>query len=571
MKMKTELYAQALNDLNDGILIFEADGRLFFCNPAAASLLALSPEKVVGKAYTDIFLTEFPNTALHQIIERTIKTRHGLTQRPVPYRTPDGKTLALSVTTQFQGSAPKNETGGGIVVSVKASDAVTADVGGVAPIAPAEAHLFVESPRPDDLKRIEWLKIYLTIGLFLIFSAAVFFTRQSVILPKTSIQDKVEKQRQHKIVKVMRDTLTQQIELSGTIDAHRKLTLTAQSNGKVIRRAFSEGDLVEKDHILYELDRKEIGKQVRSARVEYIELLEKYNSLKNWESSLDVMQAQRKFELSKIALEDERKKLLETKKLFNKGIIPRIEYEQAQTSFKKLEYEFQNAKQSLEQISDRGNPDKLEVLRLQLVNAREELDELERKHEAALVRAPVTGIVIPPTTSDGSQVAFKKEGDLVQAGDLMATIGATDSYIISSYVGELSVNSLFVGQKTEITSHALPGVQLDGEVQWVATNASDANNLRAYAVRLVIPTVPDSIRKMLRLGILAQASIALNELPDVLTLPVESIFRIDGKNQVYVIDSTGHEQLKIVETGFSDHRRIVISNGLSEGEEVIFP
>lgn len=579
MKTKTELYSQVLNELDNGIMIFEAGGRLFFCNSTAARLLTISPENAVGKAYGDIFLTDTPNTALHQIIQKTFKSRQGFTQHPVPYSTVDGKTLALNISTKYIDSSQDAENAGGIVVYLKESGkaafgSTEDELLGAKFEQLEQAYLLSEEQNQQlkrNLKRIEWLKIILTVTLFLLFGAAVIYTRQSVILPKTSIQEKVEKLGQHKIAKVIRDTLTQEIILSGTIDAHRKLTLTAQSNGKVIRKAFNEGDIVEKGHILYELDRKEISKQVRSARVQYIELLEKYNSLKNWDTSLEVMQARRKFELSKIALNDERKKLLETKKLYNKGIIPRIEYGQAQTAFKKLQYDYQNAKQSLEQIEEKGNPDKLEVLRLQLFNAREELDELERKHEAALVRAPVTGIVIRPTASNGAQLSFKNEGDMVRAGDLMATIGATDSYILSAVVGELTVNRLAVGQKAEIASHALPGIFLEGEVQWVATKASETNDLRAYPVRLVISTVADSVRKFLRLGILAEARIAAKEMPNVLTIPIESVFRYQGKNQVYVLDSTGQEQVKTIETGFSDNRRIVIESGLEAGDEVIFP
>ncbi|MGP8330341.1 MAG: efflux RND transporter periplasmic adaptor subunit, partial [Methanosarcinaceae archaeon] len=348
-------------------------------------------------------------------------------------------------------------------------------------------------------------------------------------------------------------------------------TLAAQSKGKVIRKIFSEGDIVEKDQILYELDRKEISKKVRSARVSYMELLEKYDRLKNWETSLEVMQAKRKFDLSKIALSDEKKKLQETRKLLKKGIIPRIEYEQAQTAFKRLDYDFQNARQSLEQIQAKGNPDKLEVLRLQLFNAREELDELERNYEGAFVRAPVTGVVMRPVAGDGNIRMFKNEGDLVSAGDLMATIGATDSYIIASVVGEYAVNHLHVAQAVKISSFALPGITLPGEVQWVATQAKQNQGMHYFPVRLVIPTVPDSVRRALRLGALAEVEIVVREMPDVLTLPIEAVFRYQGGNQVYIIDSTGQQQLKTVTTGYSDNKKIIIKSGLVEGEEVFIP
>jgi len=102
------------------------------------------------------------------------------------------------------------------------------------------------------------------------------------------------------------------IRLSGVLEPHSKVTIDAQTSGRVVKRNFNEGDYVQKNQILYQMDTKELAKNVRSARVKYIELLEEYNDLSKWDSSLVVMQAQRKFALSKISLNNEKKKLAET-------------------------------------------------------------------------------------------------------------------------------------------------------------------------------------------------------------------------------------------------------------------
>ena len=580
--IKSSILSQLIDELERGVLIFKKNGTLYFCNRIAARLLNLSTERDPGKKYQELFLTEIPNTALNKIIEGAFASKKAVSLRSVPYRTMDGKTLGLNISTKFVRFSDINASGGPedfLLIYVAESEPISAGTTEAELLNAKfkqleQAYLYSEERNRDlqkHLKRIEWLKIGLMLILFTLFSALIYHTRQSVVLPKTSIPTLTEEFSGGQIVTVKADTMIKRVTLSGKIDPHLTITLTAQSKGKVIRRIFDEGDIVDKDHILYELDRRELAKQVRSARVNYMQLLEKYNTLQEWENGLEVKQAERKFELARIALADEKKKLEETKKLFNKGIIPRIEYEQAQTAYKRKEYDFQDAKQSLEQIRERGSVDKLEVLRLQLFNAREDLDELERQYEAALVRAPVSGVVMRPRNSEGNELAFKKEGDMVSAGDLMAMIGATDSYMIHSVVGELMVNQVQVGQQALIRMPVLPEARLTGKIQWVANQAIENNGLRYFPVRIVISDVPDSIRQQIRLGMLAEAGIEIEKLENVLTIPVEAVIRYQGENKVYVVDSLGQKQLKTITPGFCDTREIIIEAGLDSGAQVLIP
>ena len=564
-------FKKIFDGLENGILVFDTKGVLTFGNAAAFSLLELRPDSCIGKTHEALFLGEIKNAALDRLISDSLSRKKNQQRQLVPYGTRQGKTVSLSVATRFL-----SEDAGSIVylrdtsmISPGAKDGKVLNTK-----YKQLMHAFHEASEKNRdlerrLKRLEWLKIIVSATLFIIFAAIIFRTGQSTMLPKTPPPDFTTNAAQAQIVAAKRDTMIQAILLSGKIEPYRKETLKAQSSGTIIRKNFHEGQLVENGHILYELDRKELSQQVRSARVTYMELLERFNTLKNWPTSLEVMQALRKFDLSKIALNDERKKLNETKKLFNKGIIARIEYEQAQTAYKRLDYDFQNAKQSLEQIEARGNPEKLEVLRLQLFNAREELDELERQHEAALVRAPVKGIVMRPIDKSGSKFSFKNEGDRVEPGDLMAMIGATESYILSAAVGELSVKDIFNGQQARITNHNLNKIRIDGRVKWVATEAVKDRNLRIFPVQIVIPSVPDSLRDALPIGSLAEAEIKIGEIPNVLTLPVEAVFKYQGSDHICILDSSGGQHLIPVETGYSDTERIIINSGLTAGTSVL--
>ncbi len=572
---------ELLNDIENGILIFDEIGKLQFANPIASKRLGISTQADIGKHYSALFLLDIPNTALIQLITRTYGEKKDTFQPALPIQNRNGSISDLHVKTKFIPEtdffqAGKKTSAIILFLTESPSESTTSIESEVLSRKYDQLEkAFLKSEEQNrvyqhNLKRLEWFKILMTGFIFVLFGILMVNTRQSSNIPHADLSILADDLSEVKTVKVQKEPFQKRIFLSGTLDPYQKIVLAAQSNGKIIRRNFKEGDIVEKDHILYELDRREQAKRVRTSRVNYMEILEKYNALKSWDTGLEVMQAQRKFDLARIGLANERQKLDETKKLFNKGIIPRIEYEQAQTAYKSKEYEFQNAKQSLEQIKARGNPDKLEVLRLQLSNAKEELDELERQYEATVIRAPVKGIVMLAVAEDGSTVPFKNEGDLVHAGDLMAMIGATDSYLISTMVGELVVNEIHRNQPVVVTSYALPGDTLHGEVQQIATSAVTENNLRHFPIQLVLPAVPDSIRKKIRLGMLAEAQIITDSLSDALTLPVNAIFRQDGAFTVCVVDSTGKQEFMPVTIGCSDNEKVVIQSGLTDSTEVLF-
>lgn len=579
--MKTMILAnQLLDEIDSGILAFDETGALIFINQYAAQLLTLSTKKDLGKKYAELFQSEIPNTALFQILDRSFSLKKDSQQRLVSYQTFDGITLGLTISTKhttLKTDSMHSKAKEGVLLLVEETG-VSSSIAGDQELMQAkfeklqQAYTSIEEQNRElkhHIKKIEWLRIFITISVFVVFIALIWYTRQSVILPERNMPVFVDDATDNKIVAVKADTIEKEIILSGRIEPHRKVTLAAQSNGKIIRKNFIEGQMVGQNHILYELDRQELVQQVRRARVTYMELVEKFNGLKDWENSLEVMQARRKLDLSKIALNDERKKLDETRKLFKKGIIPRIEYEQAQTRYKKQEYDYQNAEQSLEQIESRGNSEKVEVLRLQLSNAKEDLDELEQKYEGAVVRSPVRGVIMRPQTSDGATLGFKNEGDLVKAGDLMATIGATDAYILQAGTGELAAQKLRVGQKVSVSSYAFPGTTVDAKVDWVATEPVEAGDFRYFPVRLVIPGVPDSLRGEVRLGVLAEARIVIEKLKNVLCVPIDAVFRYQEENHVFVVDSTGQKQLRKVSIGYANFKQVVIDSGLVLNEKVL--
>ncbi len=578
---RSKLFDSVASHTTDGVLVVSMDGTILSANHKATKILGFAEEALIGQSYSWIFFHETQNQELGQIINDGLKKDLEHQGRKIVYQTPVGSEVKLQISTALVSESDllgKLTSRRSLVVFLKRSVQASSEMSEAAALWQEEKELLeqqLEEARQEQgallalLPKSERIKLALGGVIFFLFLLAVLYSTNSIKILRADVVPKESKNIERQVVTAKLDTLSMEINLCGTIEPVSKVVIAAQTSGKVVHRNFNQGDYVPKGHILYQLDTKELAKNVRTARVTYMELLEKYNQLKNWETSLEVSQAKRSFELSKIAMNNEKRKLQETQKLFEKGIIPRVEYEQTQTSYKKAEYDFENAKQSLETTLDKGSAEKIEVLRLKLSNAKEELDEIEARYEATLIRAPVAGLVMLPVSSDGRQGTFKKEGDMVSDGDLIATIGATESYIIDTAVGELSLKYLHVGQAVDVSGPSFSGTVLNAKVDRIAATATDDGNARFYPVRISIPSVGDTTHKKIHFGMIADARIHVGDLVDVVTVPIEAVSRSKGQDVVYVKTGEDEQEARPVKVGYSDGHRIEITNGLEAGEQIL--
>jgi multidrug efflux pump subunit AcrA (membrane-fusion protein) len=580
--MKTNLYNSILDHTDDGVLVLSRDGLILAANDNCGNLLSIPTDSLIGQSYSWIFFHETENQELSQLINDGLKKEIEYKSKEIHYKDPKSKSIRMLISTALLPAVEADadpaaapvllvffKMPGGGRKSTSATDplvaAGTSATDLVAQITELQQQnrILLASRTKRDV-----LYAFLAGVVFFLILLIIFSTQSRItIFPKTKVTE--EQNVTRRIVTAKLDTLPRLIHAAGLLEPYYKLTLTAQAPGPIVKRNFNQGDFVEKGHILYQLDTKELAKSVRTARVAYIELLENYNQLKDWQGSLEVMQAKRSLELAKIAEGNEKKKLEETKKLYEKGIIPRVEFDQANTTYKKTGYDYENAKQQLESTLDKGSPERIEVLKLKLSNAKEELDEIEARFEASVVRAPVAGMVMAPEASDGHREPIKKEGDIFKEGDLIVTIGATESFIINTQVGELSARDVQVGQPVRVTGFSFPNMILQGKVDWIAASATVSEDESFYPLRISIPELPAEARRKVRFGMQAEAAICVSSLQGVITVPIDAISRLNGKDIVLMGENSALPEPRVVQAGYSDGSTIVIENGLRPGDKVL--
>jgi len=202
---------------------------------------------------------------------------------------------------------------------------------------------------------------------------------------------------------------------------------------------------------------------------------------------------------------------------------------------------------------------------------REKLVKLETQIAKSKLFAPRSGMVVYAVEEGGRYGSGNpiKEGTQVRERQEIITIPSAGGMIAQVSLHESVLKQVEAGQAATIKVDALPGREFHGHVRFVSVMADQnsfwANpNLRLYRTEV---SIEDSSGEM-RPGMSCAIEILVEEIPDALFVPVQSIYRRGEENLAFVQQGSRIEE-RTVEPGRYNDRWVQILSGLSEGETVL--
>lgn len=175
-----------------------------------------------------------------------------------------------------------------------------------------------------------------------------------------------------------------------------------------------------------------------------------------------------------------------------------------------------------------------------------------------------------------SSIIGSSENDKLGTG---VTLDSYDDLIVSVSVGKGDLIKISTGMKASVTSL---NKSYEGEIVYVAASASEQNGLDLSSITgsllggsgssggaLVEVKIKNPDRNVV-IGFDADVRIALEEVDDVLKVPVEAVLYDSGSYYVYVYDSkNGVAKKQTISHGILDDTYYQITSGVSEGDVVI--
>lgn len=336
-------------------------------------------------------------------------------------------------------------------------------------------------------------------------------------------------------------------------------------------------------------------------RIDFTAFLEN-NGDSDGEALQTLRQLEDKLLLSKSELAVATQKVESSERLAEQDFITRAQLENDQVNFEKVQLSVKSATTELElfrryeftkqctkllsayreslnelQRTVRENRSRLAQVETKFQSAKRRYEmelskkeDLQRQLKACVIKAEHEGLVAYGDISVSSYYSRDpiEEGASVRFKQTILTIPDMSQMGVYVKVHESQVKKVRVGQPALVTVDAEPGKILEGSVSELAvlpdSSASRYTpNLKVYPSTINI----SGTHAWLKPGMNAQVTIIINQLADVMFVPVQSVEVAEDVHFCYVNTSSGLERREI-STGLFNDQFIEIREGLEPGEAV---
>ncbi len=400
------------------------------------------------------------------------------------------------------------------------------------------------------LSRRRWMAL---IGAVVLVAVAIAW----YIAPATTTHDG------DVIVTVKRGDFDVVVTTSGELQARNFVRIQGPSNAQQaeiyqmkISSIIPEGTVVKEGDIVAQLDRSTIAAKVAEVTLALQKAEAQYTQAQ-LDSTLTLSQARDQIHNLELALEEAR--LTKEQSTYEAPTIRR----QADISLEKAQRALAQAK--LDYRTKTGQAvAKMAEVSTEVERQRNKLELVQNVAQGFTIRAPAPGMVIYVKEWNGKK---RGTGSPVSPWDpSVATLPDLTHMESVTYVNEIDVRKVAVGQPVTIALDADPSKQLTGKVTSVANVGEQRpnNDAKVFEVKVTVEQADTTLRP----GMTTSNAIETLALHDVLSVPLEAVVIQDSVPYVYKVSGPRVVRQE-VETGVMNENEIVIARGLSAGDRVL--
>jgi RND family efflux transporter MFP subunit len=316
-----------------------------------------------------------------------------------------------------------------------------------------------------------------------------------------------------------------------------------------------EGTVVKAGDVIAQLDRQPAAAKLADLTLNVQKAQAEYTTAQ-LDSTLNLAQAREDVRTAEFALEE--KKLLKEQAKYEAPTIQRqaeIDYEKAQRAWEQSKRNLSTkTKQAIAKMASVG---------ADLGRQQNQLANIQQVMSDFTVRAPSPGMVIYVREWNGKK---KGVGSQWTAWDpTVATLPDLSQMESQTYVNEVDVRKIAVGQQVNITLDADPTKKLSGTVTEIANVGEQRPNQdsKVFEVKIEVAQSDTTLRP----GMTTANEIVTASVPNVLYVPLEAVFSEGGYQYVYRKDG-GRIVRQMIDAGSMNDNEIIVRKGLSKDDVV---
>lgn len=333
----------------------------------------------------------------------------------------------------------------------------------------------------------------------------------------------------------------------GTVEPEVKVEVKSAISGKVVEIFRRDGDVVRRGEVL--------------ARIEPD--LNQAQSLADTKNSLASAQ---------IRFQEAKKNFDADNQLFTQGLLATKQHRDTETEYLEAQQEYQKAREKYSIVEKSGIP----------------IAQSAENFRGSNVVAPMDGVLLTKDIEIGESIISGVSS--FNAGTVLFTVADTSRMIVKAGVNEVDIGKIRVNMPVKVTLDAYPKVLFNGRIDRIAPAVRLDDKVRVFDVEIRL----DAQGRELRSGMTANIEVVGERKDKVLTIPVESVFRRDDQEIVYVKKPVDRKALaepekklegeaakkaekdawkkffdkRVITTGLADNAKVEVIAGLKPGEEV---
>lgn len=352
------------------------------------------------------------------------------------------------------------------------------------------------------------------------------------------------------------------ITSSGELQAQNSTRITAPENMRQFRinnvpilNLVPEGTVVEKGEFVAELDRSSLSNTLQDAQ---LSLEEEETALEQARLDSTLTLSEARNNIVDLEYTAEQAKLVVEQSQYESPAVQRqaqIEYEQ---SLRRLNQARENYETQVKQAEANVRRRQTEV--------QEERNDVQRIQEIMdqfTIYAPENGMVIYKRNRDGSKV---KEGSSISAWD--PTVAELPDFSVMeslTYINEVDIQKVRMGQRVDIGLDAMPEKQLTGQVTSVANIGEQRPNSNSKVFQVTIRV--NEADSTLRPSMTTSNTIHISSVDSALYVPLESIHTYNDVDVVYKREGQSAVMQQIV-MGMMNENDVVIYEGVDMSDQL---
>lgn len=323
-----------------------------------------------------------------------------------------------------------------------------------------------------------------------------------------------------------------------------------------LQHIIDEGTYVKKGQYVARLDPSELTNRINDTQ---LDLEEKESQYTQTQLDTTLQMRQERDELINLEYAVEEKQLILDQSQFE----PPATIKQAEIDLDKARRALEQKKQSYE-IRRKQNVAKMQEVAAKRKKSRVELEGMKSLQSEFTITAPEDGMLIYTKGWDGKQI---KAGSQIHGyNPIVATLPDLSSMNSVTYVNEVDIRKISIGQRVEIGLDAFPDKQLTGKVTRVANVGEQRPNADAKVFQVTIEL--DGVDNDLRPGMTTSNKVYTNVIREAVSVPLECLHSFQD-SITYVYKKVGlNYQRQEVEVGATNANEAQIILGLNKDDDI---